>query len=224
MLLLIPGAMRARLQRLQNQVRAQQWNDRSRRQDRLQRPERSLPWTRRNLRNRSSSGANHRRSYSGRATVGDNLPVIDLSSLRSETSNTRHLLDAFMSSSESERPRFPQPPHTSSSATTSVAHLTHRIQRFDLTKGIPSIIPSNENVVVRQCKLHNDATADISQDGRLLATFISTRRNYPDDTIVGVFSLEAGRLGDLLYTKGFGLFRHSLPCVQSTVFSLLILL
>ena len=69
---------------------------------------------------------------------------------------------------------------------------------------VPDITNADVNIVVRSCKLHNDATADISQDGRYLATFVSTTRGFPDDTVLGVFSLERHNLGQCLYTKSFG--------------------
>ena len=65
-------------------------------------------------------------------------------------------------------------------------------------------ISANQNIVVGHCKLHNDASCDISQDGRLLATFVPSHQGFPDDNILAVYSLEPGSPGQCLYTKSFG--------------------
>ena len=65
-------------------------------------------------------------------------------------------------------------------------------------------ISANQNIVVGHCKLHNDASCDISQDGRLLATFVPSHQGFPDDNILAVYSLEPGSRGQCLYTKSFG--------------------
>ena len=194
--------MLGRLQQLQSQLRARQLHQ----QQRPARPERSLPWTRRNLRNRSSFPAHNPRGLSS-GIVNRLHPFADAAPPRDESpnDNNRHVLDSFMSANARIQDQLPatsvnmRPPNGD----------THRIQRIDLFKAFPSVIRRNENVVVRRCVLHNDSTAEISQDGRLLTTFIRNNRNGHDDTIVGVFSLEAGRVGHLLYTKSFGLFSHS---------------
>ncbi|XP_064628736.1 activating molecule in BECN1-regulated autophagy protein 1-like [Lineus longissimus] len=82
---------------------------------------------------------------------------------------------------------------------------TYRIQRwyFDV-QDIPYIDQADENIVVPHCKLHNDTSAEISQDGHLLATFVPSHRGFPDDTILAVYSLEPDTLGQCWYTKGFG--------------------
>lgn len=63
---------------------------------------------------------------------------------------------------------------------------------------------ANSNIVVPHCKIHNDASCDISQDGTFLATFVPSHRGFPDDTILAVFSLRPGSRGDCLFTKSFG--------------------
>lgn len=60
------------------------------------------------------------------------------------------------------------------------------------------------NIIVPYCKLHNDASCDVSQDGTLLATFAPSHRGFPDDNILAVYSLKPENLGDCLYTKSFG--------------------
>ena len=55
------------------------------------------------------------------------------------------------------------------------SHLTYRIQAwgFNANEGIiPDICDPNANVVVRESKIHNDASVDVSSDGRFLVTLI----------------------------------------------------
>ena len=45
--------------------------------------------------------------------------------------------------------------------------LTHRIQTWDFAKGdIPDITNSEDNIVVKEAKIHNDASVDISEVSR----------------------------------------------------------
>ncbi|RUS83945.1 hypothetical protein EGW08_008300 [Elysia chlorotica] len=82
---------------------------------------------------------------------------------------------------------------------------THRIQRWSvLTDMVPHISDPSANVVVRNCKLHNDASISLSRDGKLLAAFAPTHRGFPDKMVLGVFSLESGTFAQCLYTKSFG--------------------
>ncbi|XP_046346371.1 activating molecule in BECN1-regulated autophagy protein 1A-like isoform X1 [Haliotis rufescens] len=82
---------------------------------------------------------------------------------------------------------------------------THRIQRWDFTKcEIPDISQSKANIVVPHCKLHNDASCDISQDATFLATFVPSHRGFPDDNILAVFSLHPDSFAQCLFTKSFG--------------------
>ncbi|XP_064594886.1 activating molecule in BECN1-regulated autophagy protein 1-like [Liolophura sinensis] len=86
-----------------------------------------------------------------------------------------------------------------------IINLTHRIQCWDFSRCvIPDISQANTNIVVPHCKIHNDASCDISQDGTFLATFVPSHRGFPDDTILAVFSLLPGSRGDCLFTKSFG--------------------
>lgn len=88
---------------------------------------------------------------------------------------------------------------------TNIINLTHRIQRWDFRKlELPDLTDISDNVIVSHCKLHNDASCDISQDGCLLATFVPTHRGFPDDTVLAIYSLQEDTLGQCLYTKGFG--------------------
>ncbi|KAJ8315012.1 hypothetical protein KUTeg_007162 [Tegillarca granosa] len=86
-----------------------------------------------------------------------------------------------------------------------IINQTHRIQMWDFSKcEIPDITDSEKNVVVPYCKIHNDASCDISQDGTYLAVFVPCHRGFPDDNILSVFSLLPDKRGQCLYTKSFG--------------------
>lgn len=86
-----------------------------------------------------------------------------------------------------------------------IVNQTHRIQSWDLSLDpVPDISDETLNVIVPHCKLHNDASCDISQDGTLLATFAPSHRGFPDDNIMAVYSLRRETLGQCLYTKSFG--------------------
>ncbi|XP_039249963.2 uncharacterized protein LOC120327688 isoform X1 [Styela clava] len=87
-----------------------------------------------------------------------------------------------------------------------IDNMTYRLQYWDFTKlKLPEISRSDVNVLVPHCKIYNDASVDISQDGRLLATFVPTFVGYPDNMMnVGVFSLEPSTFGQLLFKKSYG--------------------
>ena len=59
-------------------------------------------------------------------------------------------------------------------------------------------------MIVPSCKIHNDASCDISSDGRLLATFVPSSQGFPDDGVVSVYSLENASLGQCIFSKKFG--------------------
>ncbi|KAK7107082.1 pneumococcal serine-rich repeat protein-like [Littorina saxatilis] len=82
---------------------------------------------------------------------------------------------------------------------------THRVQRWDFTQcHMPDLTHTKANVVVEHCKIHNDASIDISRDSSLLATFVNNHGGFPDDNILAVFSLRSESFGQCLYTKSFG--------------------
>jgi hypothetical protein len=82
---------------------------------------------------------------------------------------------------------------------------TYRIQAWDFIDGQPpNLLNAVVNVVVRRAKLHNDSSCDISQDGRLLCTFIQTSHSFSGDVTLGIFSLLPSSRGQCLYTKIFG--------------------
>ena len=75
------------------------------------------------------------------------------------------------------------------------------------------IILGDANIVVPRCRIHNDATVDISQDGRLIAVHVPDESGlapgqsiapYEQEQQLSVYSLEEDTLGQLLYTKSFG--------------------
>ncbi|XP_008209664.1 serine-rich adhesin for platelets isoform X3 [Nasonia vitripennis] len=75
---------------------------------------------------------------------------------------------------------------------------SYRIQAWDFSS-IPEIHDSKKNVIVRDCKIHNDASIDISSDGTLLATLMPTG-NYSSTTTIGVYSLQWESLGQKVYS------------------------
>jgi activator-of-BECN1-regulated-autophagy protein 1 len=74
-----------------------------------------------------------------------------------------------------------------------------RIQIWEFwSEGIPDISRAEHNIVVREAKIHNDASVDISEDGRLLVTLVPS--NLPMTTLVGLYSLEKETRGQVLAT------------------------
>ncbi|XP_045598580.2 uncharacterized protein [Procambarus clarkii] len=100
------------------------------------------------------------------------------------------------------RPYFT--PHFGASRTISGSPgsgVTHRIQAWDFAHyRIPDISDGNANVVVGKCKIHNDASVDISSDGTMLAALVPESQAM---TMVGVYSLEGHSFGQLLYSYIF---------------------
>jgi activator-of-BECN1-regulated-autophagy protein 1 len=69
--------------------------------------------------------------------------------------------------------------------------LTHRIQAWDFSRGdLPDISDENKNVIVKEAKIHNDASVDISEDGTILVTLVPS--NLPITSVVGVYGLQPG--------------------------------
>ncbi|XP_023211951.1 uncharacterized protein LOC111614818 [Centruroides sculpturatus] len=84
-------------------------------------------------------------------------------------------------------------------------HITHRIQSWDFSKcQMPCIRNANWNVVVPKCKIHNDASVDISRDGQLLAALIPTTNGLRHAVTLSIYSLQSHSLGQCLYTWKFG--------------------
>ncbi|XP_076237228.1 uncharacterized protein LOC143180996 isoform X2 [Calliopsis andreniformis] len=82
----------------------------------------------------------------------------------------------------------------------SVEMQSYRVQVWDFSNGeIPDITNSQKNIIVRECKIHNDASIDISSDGKLLATLLPSGRINVTTTL-GIFSLQWDTLGEKLYS------------------------
>lgn len=78
---------------------------------------------------------------------------------------------------------------------------SHRVQAWDFTTGnVPELADGKKNVVVQRCRIHNDASIDISKDGRLLVALLPVPRMRNTNHWLGVYSLEWGRLGQCLHT------------------------
>nr|CAD7262287.1 unnamed protein product [Timema shepardi] len=80
---------------------------------------------------------------------------------------------------------------------------SHRIQVWDFSKfNIPKIGNVKENIVVAECKIHNDASVDVSRDNKILVALLPNGR-YNSTTMLGVYSLEWSSLGQCLYMTSF---------------------
>ncbi|XP_043258812.1 uncharacterized protein LOC122401023 isoform X1 [Colletes gigas] len=76
---------------------------------------------------------------------------------------------------------------------------SYRVQAWDFSNGeIPDIANSEKNIVVHECKIHNDASIDISSDGKLLAALLPGPFNVT--TTLGVYSLQWETLGEKIYS------------------------
>ncbi len=74
---------------------------------------------------------------------------------------------------------------------TSNGLLTQRIQAWDFFHGdIPDITNDSANIIVREAKIHNDASIDLSEDATLLVTLVPS--NLPMTTVVGVYCAARG--------------------------------
>ncbi|KAI9553265.1 hypothetical protein GHT06_021161 [Daphnia sinensis] len=76
------------------------------------------------------------------------------------------------------------------------AHLTYRIQAWDFCakdRLIPDIRDPYANIVVPESKIHNDASVDVSADGRFLVTLVPC--TSLTGALISLHSLEPSRLG-----------------------------
>ena len=64
---------------------------------------------------------------------------------------------------------------------------------------------AKNNVIVPHCKLHNDGSIDVSQDGTLLATYVPSTQGFPDNGHICVFSLRKENLGQCIYSRSYGM-------------------
>lgn len=86
-----------------------------------------------------------------------------------------------------------------------IINTTHRLQWWDFTRVLlPDLKNSECHVIAPSCKIHNDASCDISNDGQLLATLVPSAQGFPDDGVVAVFSLQKANFGQCVFTKKFG--------------------
>lgn len=86
-----------------------------------------------------------------------------------------------------------------------IINTTHRLQWWDFSHvKLPDLKNNDAHVIVPSCKIHNDASCDISSDGKLLATLVPSAQGFPDDGVVAVFSLEKATLGQCVFSKKFG--------------------
>ncbi|KAK4879040.1 hypothetical protein RN001_007186 [Aquatica leii] len=80
----------------------------------------------------------------------------------------------------------------------------HRIQAWDISSGnIPDISNSMKNIVVGECKIHNDASVDVSADGTILVTLLPSGGYLNVTNRLGVYSLRWETLGQCLYITSF---------------------
>ncbi len=80
--------------------------------------------------------------------------------------------------------------------------LTHRIQAWDIHSRKhefpPDISDASANLVVKEAKIHNDASVDFSQDGTVLVTLVPSV--LPMTTVVGVYGLSPATRGQCFAT------------------------
>ncbi|XP_024085134.1 uncharacterized protein LOC106665611 isoform X2 [Cimex lectularius] len=107
------------------------------------------------------------------------------------------------------RPRYNHPRHynvveiVDNEIMISLSAPLHRIQAWDFTNfALPEIHNSDKNLVVGECKIHNDASVDISNDGKILVTLLSAQR-FNVSTMLGIYSLNWNTLGQCLYKTSF---------------------
>ncbi|RZC40758.1 uncharacterized protein BDFB_003480 [Asbolus verrucosus] len=80
----------------------------------------------------------------------------------------------------------------------------HRIQVWDISSGnIPVINNPLKNIIVSECKIHNDASVDVAKDGTILVTLLPSGGYLNVTNKLGVYSLKWDTLGQCLYTTSF---------------------
>lgn len=85
----------------------------------------------------------------------------------------------------------------------------HRIQVWEFNRAgegngiIPNITNALKNVVVSECKIHNDASVDIASDGSVLVTLLPSNSYLNITNRLGIYSLEWETLGQILYITTF---------------------
>lgn len=82
---------------------------------------------------------------------------------------------------------------------------THRLQLWDSNcSQYPDIKDENKNVVVPFCKIHNDSSVDVSQDGSLVAVFVPSEHGFPMDAQLQVISLRPESYLQCIYSRKYG--------------------
>lgn len=80
----------------------------------------------------------------------------------------------------------------------------HRIQAWDISNWtVPDITDDKKNMVCRECKIHNDASVDVAQDGSILVTLLPSTGYLNVTNRLGVYSLRKESLGQCLYMASF---------------------
>ncbi|KAG5878984.1 hypothetical protein JTB14_019641 [Gonioctena quinquepunctata] len=80
----------------------------------------------------------------------------------------------------------------------------HRIQAWDVSDWtVPNIGSPTRNIVVSECKIHNDASVDVAKDGTILVTLLPSGGYLNVTNRLGVYSLRWETLGQCLYTTSF---------------------
>ena len=62
----------------------------------------------------------------------------------------------------------------------------------------------DRNVIVPFCKIHNDSSIDVSQDGTLLGVFVPSEYGFPVDAELKVLSLRKSNFGQCIYSRKYG--------------------
>jgi len=64
----------------------------------------------------------------------------------------------------------------------------------------------DKNVIVSFCKIHNDSSVDVSQDGSLVGVFVPSEYGFPVDAQLKVISLRKESFGECIYSRKYGLY------------------
>ncbi|KAL3283034.1 hypothetical protein HHI36_006193 [Cryptolaemus montrouzieri] len=98
----------------------------------------------------------------------------------------------------------PQREHIYDSDVITTVTPNHRIQVWDISDSVVPVISNPlKNVVVGECKIHNDASVDIASDGSILVTLLPSGGYLNVTNRLGVYSLKWETLGQCLYTTNF---------------------
>lgn len=87
-----------------------------------------------------------------------------------------------------------------------VSHSNYRIQCWNFSKDtIPNIKDSQSNIVTQKCRIHNDASIDISSDGGLIACLVPRENgNCVSNYDLKIFSLKSHDFGICYYQLPHG--------------------